>query len=119
MQHEKDENLVIDIDEFFKTTLKIGVIKESKPVPRSSKLYELLVEIGEETRTILSGLAGSYTVEELVGKQVVVVTNLKPVKLCGIQSNGMILAASDKSGGGDKAVLLRPEQIVPSGSEID
>jgi len=117
MQHEKNEQ-IISIDDFFKSNLKIGVVKECKVVPRSSKLFELSVDIGGQLRTILSGLVGSYTPDELIGKQVVVVTNLAPVKLCGIQSNGMILAASDAQND-NKAVLLVPDKIVPSGSEID
>lgn len=108
----------ISIDDFFKAVLKIGVVKECKPVKRSEKLFELLVDIGGVERTILSGLVGSYTADELLGKQVVVVTNLEPRKICGIQSNGMIVAASDATDN-DKAVLLVPEKPVPSGSSID
>ena len=85
---------------------------------KATKIYKLLkstVEIGDETRTILSGIAKYYTPEEMVGKLVVVVTNLAPAKLCGTVSEGMLLCASDPSG---NVVLLTPEQVVASGSKI-
>ena len=76
---------------------KVGQIKEVERVPKSKKLYKLQVDVGEKTpRTIVSGIVPYYTEEELLGKQVVVVTNLKPAKLCGIESNGMLLAAGEE-----------------------
>ena len=86
----------ITIDELDKVELKVGQIKEVNRVEKSDKLYKLSVDVGEENlRTIVSGLVPFYKEEELLNKQVVVVTNLKPAKLRGVESNGMILAAGD------------------------
>ena len=93
----EDNKNIITIDELDKVELKVGQIKEVERVEKSKKLYKLQVDVGEKfTRTIVSGIVPYYTEEELLGKQVVVVTNLKPAKLCGIGSNGMLLAAGDK-----------------------
>ena len=93
----EDNKNIITIDELDKVELKVGQIKEVERVEKSKKLYKLQVDVGEKfTRTIVSGIVPYYTEEELLGKQVVVVTNLKPAKLCGIESNGMLLAAGDK-----------------------
>ena len=94
---DEDKKNIITIDELDKVELKVGQIKEVERVEKSKKLYKLQVDVGEKfTRTIVSGIVPYYTEEELLGKQVVVVTNLKPAKLCGIESNGMLLAAGDK-----------------------
>ena len=93
---EEDKKNIITIDELDKVELKVGQILTVEKVPKAKKLYKLSVDVGEKTpRTIVSGLVPYYTEEELQGKQVVVVTNLKPAKLCGIESNGMLLAAGD------------------------
>ena len=94
---DEEKKNVITIDELDKVELKVGQIKEVERVPKSKKLYKLQVDVGEKTpRTIVSGIVPYYTEEELLGKQVVVVTNLKPAKLCGIESNGMLLAAGEE-----------------------
>ncbi|MBR3685135.1 MAG: methionine--tRNA ligase [Clostridia bacterium] len=110
---EKKET--ITIDKFCAVELKVGKIVACEKLPKSNKLLKSTVEIGDETRTILSGIAKYYTPEEMVGKLVVVVTNLAPAKLCGTVSEGMLLCASDPSG---NVVLLTPEQVVASGSKI-
>ena len=95
-EDEEDRKGIISIDELDKVDLKVGQIKEVEKVAKSKKLYKLQVDVGEkELRTIVSGLVPYYTEEELAGKQVVVVTNLQPAKLCGVESNGMLLAAGD------------------------
>ncbi len=95
-EEEEDRKGIISIDELDKVELKVGQIKEVERVAKSKKLYKLQVDVGEkDLRTIVSGLVPYYTEEELAGKQVVVVTNLQPVKLCGVESNGMLLAAGD------------------------
>lgn len=95
-EEEEDRKGIITIDELDKVELKVGQIKEVEKVAKSKKLYKLQVDVGEkELRTIVSGLVPYYTEEELAGKQVVVVTNLQPAKLCGVESNGMLLAAGD------------------------
>ncbi len=93
---EEERKGIITIDELDKVELKVGQIKEVEKVAKSKKLYKLQVDVGEkELRTIVSGLVPYYKEEELLGKQVVVVTNLQPAKLCGVESNGMLLAAGD------------------------
>lgn len=85
----------ITIDELDKIKLKVGQIKSVEKVEKADKLYKLTVDLGSETRTIVSGLVKYYREDELIGKQVVVVANLKPAKLRGIESQGMLLAAGD------------------------
>ena len=104
----------ITIDEFFETQLKIAEVIACEKVEKTDKLLKLTVKLGNETRTVVSGIAKSYTPEEMVGKQVVLVANLKSAKLRGIVSEGMVLCASD----GDKVVLVTPERKVESGSEV-
>ncbi|MDO4282077.1 MAG: methionine--tRNA ligase [Clostridia bacterium] len=86
----------ITIDDLDKVKLKVGQIKNVQKVEKADKLYKLTVDLGNETRTIVSGLVKYYKEEELIGKQVVVVANLKPAKLRGIESQGMLLAAGDE-----------------------
>ncbi len=106
----------IGIDDFAKVEMKIGVVLESKPVEGADKLLVSQIKIGDEVRQIVSGIAKYYKPEELIGKKVVVVTNLKPVKLRGVLSQGMILAAQD----GDKLSVLSPDRIddISDGSTI-
>lgn len=85
----------ITIEEFQKLDLRVGTVIACENLKRSDKLLKLTVKIGDETRTILSGIRKWYNSEEMVGKNVVVVCNLKPAKLCGVMSEGMLLAASD------------------------
>lgn len=105
---------IITIDEFFKTQLKTAEVVACEKVEKADKLLKLTLQVGDETRTVVSGIAKSYTPEEMVGKQVVLVANLKPAKLRGIESQGMILCATD----GDGVALVAPEKKVPSGSEV-
>ncbi|MGP1449650.1 MAG: methionine--tRNA ligase [Wolinella sp.] len=105
----------ISIDEFFKVELKIGTILHAEVVEKSEKLLKLQVDIGEESpRQIVAGIRAYYTPESLISTQVCVVTNLKPAKLMGIASQGMLLAASDEDG----LCLLRPETPRKSGSRV-
>jgi methionyl-tRNA synthetase len=101
----------ISLDDFMKVQLKVAKVLEAANVPKSKKLVQLKVDVGEpEPRTILAGIAESYQPEQLVGRTIVVVANLKPAKLMGIESNGMVLAASPEGGG---AMLLNAEPAVP------
>jgi methionyl-tRNA synthetase len=109
------EDGLIDIDTFKKVELKIAKVISAEKVEKSSKLLKLQVEIGKEKRQIVSGIANSYKPEELAGKNVVVVTNLKPAMLFGLKSEGMILAAQDSSG---KLVLIQPEIAMGSGAKV-
>lgn len=106
---------IIAIDDFAKVSLKVAEIVECQTVPKADKLLVLKVDDGEENlRQVVSGIAGSYTPEELLGKKVAVVANLKPVKLRGVESNGMILATDI---GKDVRVLFMDNDI-PNGSKI-
>ncbi len=105
----------ISIDEFGKVELKVGEVIACEKVAKSEKLLHETVKIGGEVRSVVSGIAKFYTPEEMVGKRVVVVTNLKPVKLCGVLSEGMILCADDGKGG---LALVSPEKAVESGAEV-
>lgn len=110
----------ISIDEFFKAKLAIGEILACEKVEKADRLLKSTVKIGEETRTIVSGIAKFYTPEEMVGKKVVVVTNLVPRKIRGIESHGMLLCASigEHGASDEKLCLLTPEKDIESGSEV-
>ena len=105
----------IDIAKFKEVTLRVGHILTAEKVEKADKLLKFTVEVGDEVRTIVSGIAKYYTPEEMVGKQVVVVANLKPAKLRGIESQGMLLCAVTAEG---DVVIVSPEKTVPSGSEV-
>lgn len=87
---------IIDYEDFAKLDLRLAKVIACEPVKKSSHLLNLTLQVGEETRTVLSGIKDYYTPDELIGKTVVIVANLKPRKMCGIESNGMILCASDE-----------------------
>lgn len=103
----------ISIDDFARIDLRIAEVLACEKVEKADKLLKLEIKVGEETRTIVSGIAKHYTPEEMVGKKVVIVANLKPVKLRGIMSQGMILAASE----GDILEVLEAKDI-PSGGRV-
>ncbi len=105
----------ISIDDFGKLELKVGEVIACERVEKSDKLLHETVKIGGEVRSVVSGIAKFYTPEEMVGKKVVVVTNLKPVKLRGVLSEGMILCAEDKNG---NLSLVSPEKPVESGATV-
>jgi methionyl-tRNA synthetase len=104
----------ITIEGFLGVELRIARVEAAEEVPKSSKLVKLTVDLGGERRTVVAGIRKSYTPEQLVGRQVVIVANLQPAKLMGIESQGMVLAASQD---GD-AVLLQPEREVPAGTRV-
>jgi methionyl-tRNA synthetase len=113
-EENKSEDNLISIDDFAKVQLKIGMVIEAEPVEKSNKLLKLQVDTGEK-RQIVAGIAKAYTPEELIGKKVVVVTNLKPAKLMGVESNGMLLAATDSDG---VLSILTPEKDIKQGASI-
>jgi methionyl-tRNA synthetase len=104
----------IDISDFAKVELRVGQIKEAEKVAGSKKLIRLQVDLGAEIRQVVAGIAETYSPETLVGKKVALVANLKPAKLMGIESNGMVLAASLDG----KAVLCTFDADVPVGTKI-
>ncbi len=114
-EDEKELDNLITIDKFFETSLKIGTIVEAQEIPKSKKLLKLQVDLAEDkNRQILAGIKEFYDVSDLVGTQVCVVANLKPAKLMGMLSEGMLLAARDENG----LCLVRPESPKKSGTKI-
>ncbi len=109
-----EENGYISIDDFFKTKLLVAEVTACEKVEKADKLLKLTLKVGDEVRTVVSGIAKHYTPEEMVGKRVVLVSNLKPRNMRGITSEGMILCASE----GDKLVLVTPEAAIASGAEV-
>jgi methionyl-tRNA synthetase len=105
----------VSIDDFMRVELRVAKILEAEPVPKSRKLLKLRVDAGDGGRTLVAGIAGSYTPEQLVGRSVVVVANLQPARLMGIESNGMVLAASPEGGG---PILLAVDESVPPGTRV-
>jgi methionyl-tRNA synthetase len=105
----------ISIDEFKKIELRVGKVLQAEAVPKSKKLLKLLIDAGTEQRTILAGIAEAYQPEQLVGRTIAFVANLKPAKLMGIESNGMVLAASEEGG---QPVLVSFEQPIAPGSRV-
>ncbi len=105
---------LIGIEEFQKVQLKVAKILEADRVPKSAKLLKLQVDIGTEQRQIVAGIGKKYEPEELVGKTIVVVANLKPAKLMGIESQGMVLAAGDNEVLG----LLEVSEDLPAGTKV-
>jgi len=105
----------ISIDDFAKIELRVALVKVAERVPKADKLLRLEVDLGTETRQILAGIAESYTPESLVGRKVVIVANLAPRKMRGLESNGMIVAASPDGG---KAVLAGFLEDVPVGTRL-
>lgn len=109
----------ITIEDFAKIALRVGKIESAEKVEKADKLLKFSVRIGNETRTIVSGIAKFYTPEEMIGKNVVVVYNLKPAKLRGIESQGMLLCACEKDENGEeRVVLVSPEKPVNSGTTV-
>ena len=108
----KDE---ITYDDFMKMQFQVGEIIECKAVEKSKKLLCSQVRIGSQVKQIVSGIKAHYTPEEMVGKKVMVLVNLKPAKLAGILSEGMILCAEDAQG---NLALMTPEKTMPAGAEI-
>ncbi len=105
---------MISIEDFAKLDLRVANVISAEDHPNADKLLVLRIDIDGEERTIVAGIKGHYELEDLVGKQLIVVANLEPCELRGVESNGMLLAARD----GDKVVYLTPEKQVASGSKI-
>lgn len=114
---EKEEKNVdlISIDEFARVDIRVAEILSAEPVPKTDKLLKLILNIGEEDRQVVAGIALHYSSEELIGKKVLFVSNLKPVKLRGLLSEGMILAATSPEG---KVVLTTVDVDIAPGSKI-
>ena len=105
---------MIAYDDFRKVELKIAKVIEAEEVPGAEKLLKLQIDLGQEKRQIVAGIKKVYQAKDLIGKEIAVVTNLEPRMVMGIESNGMLLAASGDNG----PVVLMPEKEVQPGSEI-
>lgn len=105
---------MITIDDFRKLELKVAQIKEVNEHPNADKLYVITLDLGDKTKQVVAGIRNSYQKEELIGKQVIVVDNLEPAVLRGVESQGMILAASDEAG----VVVISPLRQVKLGSIV-
>lgn len=105
---------LISIEDFAKMELQVAEVKAAEKMKKADKLLVLTLQVGDEERTVVSGIAPWYAPEDLVGKKVVLVANLKPTKLRGVMSQGMILAASE----GDKLEVLTVTSDLPSGARV-
>jgi len=105
---------MMNIDDFKKTELRVAKVLSAERVEGSEKLLKLEVDLGQEKRQIIAGIGKAYNPENLIGKEIVVVANLEPRSLMGLESQGMVLAVNSESG----PVLLIPDQEVVPGTEI-
>ncbi|HOU36435.1 MAG TPA: methionine--tRNA ligase subunit beta [Candidatus Omnitrophota bacterium] len=108
------EKAPVTIDEFKRIELKVARIKDVADHPKADKLYVITVDAGDMTRQIVAGIKRGYSKEELIGKYIVLVSNLAPAVLRGVESQGMLLAASDE----DTIAVLSPDKPVKPGSRI-
>ncbi|MBA7697664.1 Methionine--tRNA ligase [subsurface metagenome] len=111
---KEDKSNIISYDEFKKIDLRVGKVISAEEMSGTDKLLKLEISLGEEKRTIVAGVKKHYSAEEILGKKIVIITNLQPVKLRGIESQGMLLAAVNK----DNVVLLTIDKNITEGSKI-
>ncbi len=104
-----------DVEEFWKFDLRIGLVEEAERIPKSKKLIKLLVNFGDERRVIVTGIADQYAPEDLKGKRMIFVLNLKPKKIMGVESQGMLILAEEESG---KVHLITVGEDVPPGTKV-
>jgi methionyl-tRNA synthetase len=113
---ERPANDKITIEDFSKVELRVAQVISAEPVPGADKLLKLIVDLGDEKRQILAGIAKAYPSESLVGRKIVIVANLQPRKMRGLESNGMLLAASVGDDG--RPVLAGFLEDVPNGAKL-
>ena len=106
--------MTLPFEEFQKVELKVAKVLSAEKVEKSNKLLKLQIDLGGETRQLVAGIAQQYTPESMVGREIIMVANLEPRVVFGIESQGMLLAASSPEG----PVLLKPDKEVPPGSGI-
>lgn len=105
---------MITINDFRTVELKVATVKSAEPHPNADKLMVLQIDLGTEQRQICAGIRNHYTPEELVGRQIIVVANLETAMLRGLESQGMLLAASDEG----RVIILTPEKSVQPGAKV-
>jgi methionyl-tRNA synthetase len=108
------ESEIVSIREFKRLDIRTGTVKEIEKIPGSDKLFKLQVDMGDHTRQIITGLVEYYKADEIKGKVICVICNLKPAKIFGNESNGMLLTAEKD----EKLALLTTERSIPNGSKI-
>jgi len=109
--------MTLEFADWEKVELKTAVIKTVEEIPGKDRLYKITVDVGEPTpRTMVAGIKPWYPIDELKGKRVIVVANLAPAKIAGVESNGMLLAVTDKEG---KPVLLTTEEEIKPGKKVE
>ncbi len=106
----------IQYDDFARVDLRVATINQAEPHPAADKLMVLQVNVGSETRQILAGIRGHYEPEQLVGRQIIIVANLAPRKMRGLESQGMLLAASNDDH--SQIILLTPEREIAPGAKV-
>ena len=111
------ESEIITIDEFRKVELRVAVVLAAERVPKTEKLLKLDLDMGSERRSIVSGIAEFYAPEALVGKRIVIVVNLKPARIRGVESRGMLLAAGGR-GPGEELGLVTLDSDIPPGTRV-
>lgn len=114
----EDAAAPLDISDFMKVSLRVAQITAAEAVPKSKKLLKIQLNLGEQLgqRQIVSGIALHYTPESLIGKKIIVVANLKPAQLMGVESNGMLLAASSEDG--STLAIVEPHDSIPLGATV-
>ena len=105
---------MISIEEFRNMELRVATVKSAQPHPNADKLMVLQIDLGSEQRQICAGIRDHYTPEELIGRQIVVVANLETARFRGLESQGMLLAASDQG----RVIFLTPEKTVQPGAKV-
>ena len=105
---------MITIDDFKKLELRVAVIETAEPHPNADRLFVLKVKVGEERKTIVAGIRAHYGADELTGKKIVIVNNLEPTVLRGVESQGMLLAASDDT----SLTIVSPERPIDDGAKV-
>ena len=106
---------MISYEEFKKLDIRVALVEEVEKVPNADKLYKMKIDLGEEKRTLVAGLAEIYDEKELIGKKIVILANLEPRKMRGITSQGMLLAAVE----GNIVSILTPDKDIPPGAKIE
>jgi methionyl-tRNA synthetase len=110
---EPEQAAIVTIDDFAKIDLRVAVVLAAERVPKTEKLLKLDLDLGTEKRTIVSGIAQFYEPEELVGRRIVIVANLKPAKIRGVESRGMLLAAGGREEGQTLGLITLDKEIPP------
>lgn len=118
MSEESQSKPTITFDEFLKLDVRVATVTEVADHPNADKLIVLKIDVGGEERQIIAGLKGYYAPEELLGRQIVVIVNLAPRKMRGLESQGMLLAATPGEGDSQQVVILTVEREVPAGSPV-